>query len=68
MKYTDLLQIFDGPTSPLTAIYPTFVKLAEPVVNRYIRILPQEQPGYCVMRLEIYGCLMEPMPSYPGLH
>ncbi|CAB3993434.1 Hypothetical predicted protein [Paramuricea clavata] len=58
-------QIFDGPTSSSAAIYPTFVKLAEPVVTRYIRILPRKQSDpFHVMRLEVYGCLKEPMPSY----
>lgn len=68
--YVDLvsliLQVFDGPSNSDMAIYPTFAKLTQPVVARFVRIFPQPQNGLRVMRLEIYGCLKEPMPFYTG--
>ncbi|XP_028415474.1 uncharacterized protein LOC114538489 [Dendronephthya gigantea] len=58
------LKIFHGPVSPLAAMHPTLVKFRESVVTRYVRILPLDQPEFRVMRLEVYGCLKEPMPSH----
>ena len=59
-------QVFDGPSNGAMAIYPTFARLTRLLVARFLRIIPQPQDGLRVMRLEIYGCLKEPMPSYPG--
>ena len=47
-------------------MHPTLVKFRESVVTRYIRIIPLNQQEFRVMRLEVYGCLKEPMPSHFG--
>ncbi|KAL0979154.1 hypothetical protein UPYG_G00181420 [Umbra pygmaea] len=39
---------------------PVLNQLAEPILARYIRIIPQSWNGSCCMRLEILGC---PMPD-----
>ena len=59
-------QVFYGPSNGAMAIYPTFARLTRLLVARFLRIIPQPQDGLRIMRLEIYGCLKEPMPPYPG--
>lgn len=57
-----LLQLFFGNSDKDT---PVMNRLAEPVLARYIRIIPQSWNGSLCMRLEVLGC---PLPGEPPLH
>ena len=42
------------------------VKLLEPIITRFVRIIPTSAPLLKIMRAELYGCIAEPMPPYNG--
>lgn len=54
-----LVQLFFGNSDKDT---PMMNQLAEPVLARYIRIIPQSWNGSLCMRLEVLGC---PLPGEP---
>uniref|UniRef100_A0A4W5K1F1 AE binding protein 1b n=1 Tax=Hucho hucho TaxID=62062 RepID=A0A4W5K1F1_9TELE len=47
---------------------PVLNQLAEPILARYIRVIPQSWNGSCCMRLEVLGCpLPDPTSAYQRL-
>lgn len=56
------VQLFFGNSDKDT---PVMNQLAEPVLARYIRIIPQSWNGSLCMRLEVLGC---PLPGEPQTH
>lgn len=50
---------FSGPTDGFDALAPKLLRIPEEVEARYIRILPEESSSMKVMRLELYGCMVE---------
>lgn len=55
-------QLFFGNSDKDT---PVMNQLAEPVLARYMRIIPQSWNGSLCMRLEVLGC---PLPGEPQTH
>lgn len=52
-RLSPLVQLFFGNSDKDT---PVMNQLAEPVLARYIRIIPQSWDGSLCMRLEVLGC------------
>ena len=61
-----LLQELRGPKDTHEAKYSVVVKLLEPIITRFVRIIPTSAPLLKIMRAELYGCIAEPMPPYNG--
>ena len=57
-------QELHGPKDDYEAKYAVMARLQEPVVARYVRLIPTAASTYMVMRAELYGCMVEPMPPY----
>ena len=61
-----LLQELRGPKDTHEAKYSVVVKLLQPIITRFVRIIPTSAPLLKIMRAELYGCIAEPMPTYNG--
>ena len=61
-----LLQELRGPKDTHEAKYSVVVKLLEPIITRFVRIIPTSAPLLKIMRAELYGCIAEPMTPYSG--
>lgn len=52
-------EMFTGPWVGYEAVFPKLLRISENVEARYLRIIPEEYFSMSVMRLELYGCMVE---------
>ncbi|EDO44680.1 predicted protein [Nematostella vectensis] len=56
-----------GAKDASEAKYAVMVKLAQPFLSRYMRIIPTKANTLKIMRAEVYGCMAEPTSPYEDL-
>jgi len=50
---------FRGPTQGYDAVFPQLLRIPGQLNARFIRVIPEEFFGMSVMRIELYGCMVE---------
>jgi len=57
-------KLFQGPSSLYEAAKPLLINLPPIVKGRYFRVIPDQYIAFKIMRLEIYGCMIEDDYTY----